>query len=116
MDSEETKVRGVINVVGIERDEDHFRSFNLSLGVVVKDGKGMSYEEGEKLMNVYRKEYLGREVNITPIMVICPTCGKGFNSEQGMKQHVRIVHQKKKKSTRTRTKRKTTPRKRSKKP
>jgi uncharacterized C2H2 Zn-finger protein len=36
-------------------------------------------------------------VEISAIVVACPVCGKGFNTEQGMKQHVRMVHEKKKK-------------------
>jgi len=109
VDSEETKVRGVVREVGIERDESHFNSFNLKIGVVVKAGKSLSYEAGERLMRQFRKELLGKEVKIAPIVVLCPVCGKGFKSEQGMKQHMRMIHEKKAK------KRKAAPRKKPKK-
>lgn len=97
MDSEESKVKGVVKEVGLERDENHFRSFNLKIGVVIKADKSLNYEEGEQMMTWFRKALLGREVEVAPIMVPCPICGKGFKSEQGMKQHVRMVHEKKSK-------------------
>jgi len=95
VDSEEPKVRGVVSEVGLERDEDHFRSFNLKIGVLVKGEKRLSYEEGERMVSRIRKELMGKEVDVTPIMVRCPVCGRGFNSERGMTQHMRVAHEKK---------------------
>jgi len=94
--SEEPKIKGIVSEVGLERDEDHFHSFNLKIGVVVKAGKSLDYERGERMMRQFRKELLGKEVEITPIMVLCPICGRGFNTEQGMRQHMRMTHEKKK--------------------
>lgn len=102
MDAEEPKIRGVVTEVGLERDEDHFRSFNLKIGVLVKAGRSLSYEEGERMMGRLQRELLGREVEVTAVMVRCPDCGKGFNSEQGMRQHMRIMHAKKKARTKRR--------------
>ena len=48
-------------------------------------------------MKQFRTELLGKKAEITAIVVPCPICGKGFNTEQGMKQHVRMVHEKKRK-------------------
>lgn len=94
--SEEPKVRGIVSEVGLERDEGHFRSFKLKIGVLVKDERRLSYRDGERLMRQFRKELLGKEVDVTPIMFRCPICGKGFNSERGMRQHARMIHEKKK--------------------
>jgi len=100
--SEAPKIRGVVREVGLERDDDRFRSFNLRIGVVVKAGKSLSYEEGERMMRRFRKELLGKRVEIAAIMIPCPICGKGFNTEQGMKQHMRLTHEKKKKAKKKR--------------
>lgn len=96
VDSEEPKFRGVVSEVGLERDGGHFRSFNLKIGVVVKAGKRLGYEEGERMMRRFRKELLGKDVEVITIMVHCPICGKGFNTEQGMNQHKRMMHGEKK--------------------
>lgn len=96
MDSDESKVRGIVSEVGLERDEDRFRSFNLKISVVVKAGKSLNFDDGERLMRQIRKELLGKEVEITATTILCPICGKGFNNEQGMKQHTRIAHEAKK--------------------
>ncbi|MCW3991684.1 MAG: C2H2-type zinc finger protein [Candidatus Bathyarchaeota archaeon] len=106
MSSEEPKVRGIVSEVGLERDEGHFRSFNLKIGVLVKGERRLGYEQGERLMRQFRKELLGKEVDVTPIMVRCPICGRGFNSERGMKQHVRMNHEKKKAKKTRKTRRK----------
>ena len=96
MGSEEPKVKGVVSEVGLERDENHFSSFNLKIGVVVEAKKNLSYEEGVQLMRQFRKELLGKEVEITSKIFRCPVCDKGFNTEQGMKQHIRMTHETKK--------------------
>lgn len=108
MDSEKLRLRGVVSEVGLERDENHFRSFNLKIGLLVKNGKQLSYEEGERMVSRLRKELMGKEVDVAPIIIRCPVCGKGFNSERGMTQHVRLTHEKKeakKKASRSRKKR-----------
>lgn len=98
MDAENQRIKGVVDELGLERDENQFRAFNLKIGMVVKSGKPLSFEQGERLMKRFRRELLGKEVEITAIVVPCPICGKGFNTEQGMKQHVRMVHDKRQKA------------------
>ena len=93
MDSGESKLKGVVSDLGLERDEEHFRSFNLKVGIVVKAEKSLSYEDGERLMRQLRKELLGKEVEITSIIFRCSKCGKEFNNEQGLKRHTRIAHE-----------------------
>lgn len=104
MDSEEPKLRGIVSEVGIERDEEHFRSFNIKIGVLLKSEKRIDYDEGERMMRSLRKEILGKDVEVTTIIIRCPICGRGFKSEQGMNQHKRMMHtaQTKKKAKKTR--------------
>jgi len=66
LSSRKPKFKGVVKEVGLERDEDHFRSFNLKMGVIVNAGKKLSYEEGEKMMSGFRDDFLGKTVEITP--------------------------------------------------
>ena len=96
MNSNEPRLKGVVKDVGLERDEEHFRSFNLKIGVVVKAEKSLSYEEGERMMRQFRKEFLGKEVEIASIIFRCLKCGREFNNEQGLKRHTRIAHEAKK--------------------
>jgi len=93
LDSGESKLKGVVSDLGLERDEEHFRSFNLKVGIVVKAEKSLSYEDGERLMRQLRKELLGKEVEIASIIFRCSKCGKEFNNEQGLKRHTRIAHE-----------------------
>ncbi len=97
LETENSRIKGVIDEVSLKRDEDRFSSFNLKLGLVVKTDKTLTYEQGERLIKRFKKELLGRKVEIIAIIVPCPICGKGFNTEQGMRQHVRMVHEKKQK-------------------
>ncbi len=90
------KIKGVVGEIGLARNEGKFNSFNLTVGLVLKTG-GLSYTQGERLMAEMRKELLGKVVEIAEIIHPCPVCGKGFNTSQGMKQHVRMVHEKGKK-------------------
>lgn len=92
MAQEEAKFHGVVNQVGLERDEAEFRNFNLTLGIKVKTGKKLSLKEGERLIKQMRKEFLGKNIAFEAISIPCPVCGKTFNTEAGMKQHVRRQH------------------------
>ena len=93
----EQKIKGVVGEVGLARDENKFNVYNLTIGLVVKSERSLTYAQGERLIQQYQKDLLGKEVEITAIIHPCPVCGKGFNTAQGMKQHVRMVHDKKKK-------------------
>ncbi|HUV54370.1 MAG TPA: C2H2-type zinc finger protein [Candidatus Krumholzibacteriaceae bacterium] len=92
MAQEDTKFHGVVNQVGLERDEAEFRSFNLTLGIKVKTGKKLSLKEGERLIKQMRKEFLGKNIAFEAVSIPCPVCGRTFNTEAGMKQHVRRQH------------------------
>ncbi len=92
----EEKIKGVVAEIGLERNEGKFNSFNLTVGLVLKTG-GLTYAQGERLIAEMRKELLGKAVEIAEIIHLCPVCEKGFNTMQGMKQHVRMVHEKGKK-------------------
>ena len=96
---ENNKIKGVIGEVGLQRVGDRFNAFNLTINMVVDPGGTLSYDKGEQLMQQFRKQLLGKKVEIAEIIVPCPICGKGFNTEQGMKQHMRMVHKEKKKTT-----------------
>jgi uncharacterized C2H2 Zn-finger protein len=98
LDAENQSMKGVIAEVGLERDEDQFNSFNITISMVLKSGKALTYDKGEQLMRQFRKELLGKEVEITAIVFTCPTCGKGFNTEPGVRQHVRMAHKKERKT------------------
>jgi uncharacterized Zn finger protein (UPF0148 family) len=39
-----------------------------------------------------RKELLGKNIEFEAISIPCPVCGRTFNTEAGMKQHVRLQH------------------------
>ena len=92
MAQEDTKFHGVVNQVGLERDEAEFRSFNLTLGIKVKTGKKLSLKEGERLIKQMRKDFLGKNIEFEAISIPCPVCGRTFNTEPGMKQHLRRQH------------------------
>ena len=96
------KIKGIVGEIGLERNEGKFNSFNLTVGLVLKTG-GLSYAQGERLMTEMRKELLGKAVEIAEIIHLCPVCEKGFNTMQGMKQHVRMVHEKGKKKVAVKT-------------
>jgi len=93
MPQEDPKLLGTVNEVGLERDEQEFRNFNLTVGVRLKTGKKLSYAEGEKLIKQLKKDLLGKNIELETIAVPCPICGKTFNTETGMKQHVRRQHE-----------------------
>jgi hypothetical protein len=88
----DSKLKGVVSQVGLERDEDEFRSFNLTLGIKVKTGKKLNLREGERLIKQMRKDFLGKNIEFEATAIPCPVCGKTFNTEAGMKQHHRLMH------------------------
>ena len=92
MMAQDDKLLGVVNAVGLERDDQEFRNFTLTMGIKIKTEKKISYSEGEKLMKQLQKELMGKNIELGAVAVPCPICGKVYNSEQGMKQHQRIQH------------------------
>jgi hypothetical protein len=98
MSEEDQKLKGVIGEVSLERDEDKFNTFNVTIKMIVDNGKPLNYDRGETLVQQFRKGLLGKKVELSAVVVACPVCGKGFNTEGGMKQHMRMIHGDKKKS------------------
>jgi len=92
MAQDDPKMLGTVSEIGLERDEQEFRNFNLTVGIRLKTGKKLTYSEGEKLIKQLRKNLLGKNIELEAIAVPCPFCGKTYNSEVGMKQHVRRQH------------------------
>ncbi|MGD2142458.1 MAG: C2H2-type zinc finger protein [Candidatus Bathyarchaeota archaeon] len=97
----EQKIKGVVDEVGLVRDEDKFNAFNVTINMVVKGEKPLTYNEGEQMIKQYRKNLLGKEVVIASIIHPCPLCDRVFDTEFGMKQHIRMIHNKKKKPSKT---------------
>jgi hypothetical protein len=114
--AQDDKLLGVVNAVGLERDNQEYRNFTLTVGIKIKTEKKISYTEGEKLMKQIQKNLMGKNIELEAVAVPCPICGKVYNSEQGMKQHQRIQHKenesKKKRSKKATTSQKKTPTKR----
>lgn len=102
LSEENQKLKGVIGEVSLERDEDRFNTFNVTMKVIVDNGKPLSYDRGETLVQQFRKGLLGKKVELSAVVVACPVCGKGFNTEGGMKQHMRMIHGDKKGSRKRR--------------
>ena len=96
------KIKGIVGEVGLERNEGKFNSFSVTVGLTLKTG-ALTYAQGERLIAEMRKELLGKAVEIAEIIHLCPVCDKGFNTMQGMKQHVRMVHEKGKKKETVKT-------------
>jgi hypothetical protein len=90
------KIKGIVGEIGLERNEGKFNSFSLTLSLTLKP-RGLTFSQGEKRIVEMRKELLGKEVTIAEIIHLCPICERGFNTMQGMRQHVRMVHEKGKK-------------------
>jgi hypothetical protein len=111
----EDKILGVVNAVGLERDDQEFRNFNLTVGIKIKTDKKISYTEGEKLVRQLQKDLMGKNIELEPVMVPCPVCGKTFNSEQGMKQHQRLQHKEEEPKKKKKTTKKKAPAKKTKK-
>jgi hypothetical protein len=117
MAQEDTKLHGVVNQVGLERDAGEFRSFNLTLGIMVKTEKKLSLKEGERLIKQMRKDFLGKNIEFETISIPCPVCGRTFNTEAGMKQHLRRQHNDGVDTAKSKAKKKASPKKKtSKKP
>ncbi len=90
------KIKGIVGEIGLERNAGKFNTFSVTVELTLKTG-GLTYVQGERLMAEMRKELLGKAVEIAEIIHLCPVCEKGFNTMQGMKQHVRMIHEKGKK-------------------
>jgi hypothetical protein len=89
------KIKGVVGEIGLERNEGAFNSFSVNLSLTLKGS--LTYTQAEKRISEMRKELLGKAVEIAEVIHLCPICEKGFNTMQGMRQHVRMVHDKGKK-------------------
>ena len=111
MMAQDEKLLGVVNAVGLERDEQEFRNFTLTVGIKIKTEKKISYVEGEKLMKQLQKDLMGKNIELEAVAVPCPICGKVYNSEQGMKQHQRLQHKEAEKPKKQSRKKKTAPKK-----
>lgn len=92
MAQEDLKRLGIVSEVGLERDSNEFTTYNLKVGIKLKAEKKLTYNEGERLIKQLKKELLGKNIELEAVAVPCPMCGKVFNSETGMKQHVRRQH------------------------
>jgi hypothetical protein len=103
LSEENQKLKGVIGEVGLERDKDKFNTFNVTIKMIIDNGRPLSYDRSETLVQQLRKGLLGKKVELNAVVVACPVCGKGFNTEGGMKQHMRMIHEKKKGSRRRKT-------------
>lgn len=90
--AQDDKLLGVVNAVGLERDDQEYRKFTLTVGIKIKTEKKISYAEGEKLMKRLQKEFMGKNIEFGAVAIPCPICGKVYNSTQGMKQHQRLQH------------------------
>jgi hypothetical protein len=90
--ADDNKLLGIVNAVGLERDEQEYRKFNLTVGIKIKTDKNISYTEGERLMKQLQKDLMGKNIELGAVAVPCSVCGRTFNSEQGMKQHQRLLH------------------------
>lgn len=93
MAQEDMKKLGVVSAIGLERDAQEFTRYNLTVGIKLKSDKKLSYTEGERLIKLLKKELMGKNIELETIAVPCPICGKVYNSETGMKQHVRRQHE-----------------------
>ena len=92
MTPENETTKGTVNEIGIERDENQFRNFNLTIGITVDTENKLTYNQGERLLKQFRRNLLGKNIELKPIAIPCPVCGKTFNSEQGTKRHLRMSH------------------------
>lgn len=109
--AQDDKLLGVVNAVGLERDDQEFRNFTLTVGIKIKTEKKISYVEGEKLMKQLQKDLMGKNIELGAVAVPCPICGKVYNSEQGMKQHQRLQHKEDEKPKKQSSKKKVEPKK-----
>ena len=90
--AQKEKIQGVVNAIGIERDELEYQNFTLIMGIKIKTDKKITYSEGEKIIKNMQKNLLGKNIKLEAIAIPCPICNKTFNSEKGMKQHKRLTH------------------------
>ena len=96
MMTQDNKILGIVNAVGLERDNQEFRNFTITMSIKVKTEKKINYTEGEKLRKQLQKKLMGKNIELGAVAVPCPICGKVYNSDQGMKQHQRLQHKKNK--------------------
>ena len=92
MAQQNAKYEGVVCEVGLERDQEEFRNFNLTVAITVKTDKKLNLREGEKLIKQLQRELLGKNIELGAVAIPCPMCGRTFNTENGMKQHIRRAH------------------------
>ncbi|MBN1682678.1 C2H2-type zinc finger protein [Candidatus Bathyarchaeota archaeon] len=95
MSVEDLKIKGSVREIGIMRDADRFDTFNITIGIVIKNDLKISYEEAEQLSSKYRKEYLGKEVEFLSVNIPCPYCNKILNSQASLKRHISKLHSEK---------------------
>jgi hypothetical protein len=93
MAQEDVKKLGIVSQIGLERDAQEFTSYNLTVGIKLKSDKKLTYAEGERLIKKLKKDLMGKNIELEAIAVPCAFCGKVFNSDTGMKQHVRRQHE-----------------------
>lgn len=86
------RLRGVVREIGLEREEGRFHAFRVKVGVVLRVEGALDYEEGERMVGRLRRELLGREVELETLIYRCPHCGRGFNSEVGLRVHISRSH------------------------
>ena len=115
MTVEDTKLFGIVDEIGLERDDAQFKNFNLMVGIRLKTEKKLSYNEGERLIKQLRKELLGKNIELGAIALPCPICGKSYNTEQGLKTHIRRTHPQETPSKKDNKKKSTTKKKRTRK-
>ena len=53
---EDVKYLGIVNEIGLERDQDEFSNFNLTVGIMVKIDKKLDLSEGQELVKQLQKE------------------------------------------------------------
>ncbi len=92
MAQDDLKKLGIVSEIGLERDAQEFTSYNLTVGIKLKSDKKLSYAESERLVKALKKELMGKNIELEAVAVPCPYCGKVYNSNKGMKAHVRSQH------------------------
>ena len=55
MDINENKIKALVNEVSLERDDDHYLSFNIKIGAVIHSDKKLSYDKANQMMKKFEK-------------------------------------------------------------